>query len=445
MSDKINAPMVVSDSGKDSILNSEALDVAVVGGGPAGVSACLELSRQAGLKIALFESDTELGGIPRSCHIFFGMRDMWRLYTGPAYARKLASLIRKTSVQIHTDSTVLSIDADPEGNRHCLQVATSGGLRHYHCRFIILATGCCERSRGARLIPGTRPEGVYTTGALQKIVHQGGFKPGKKAVIIGSEIVSLSCALTLKKAGVSIKALVEENRDLSTYRLAAGSLSFAFGFHVYVGTSVARILGNRRVEGIELLDTTTGKTFQIDCDTVVFTGKFRPEESLIFNTEIKEDSAGPGPVVDTNFMTSVPNIFAAGNILHGAEMHDICALEGKSAAENILNAVKTGKAAASKYLALKAHYPVRYVVPQRIPLDIGVDNRNVQPKGKLNLQLACTMRNSVLEAWSGTELLWSRKYRRVIGNNRIVIPIEKLNWKLIDPEKGIDIKIASAA
>jgi NADPH-dependent 2,4-dienoyl-CoA reductase/sulfur reductase-like enzyme len=173
MSDKINAPMVVSDSGKDSILNSEALDVAVVGGGPAGVSACLELSRQAGLKVALFESDTELGGIPRSCHIFFGMRDMWRLYTGPAYARKLASLIRKTSVQIHTDSTVLSIDADPEGNRHCLQVATSGGLRHYHCRFIILATGCCERSRGARLIPGTRPEGVYTTGALQKIVHQG--------------------------------------------------------------------------------------------------------------------------------------------------------------------------------------------------------------------------------------------------------------------------------
>ena len=423
---------------------SESLDVAVVGGGPAGISACLELSRQAGLKVALFESDTDLGGIPRSCHYFFGMRDMRRLYTGPAYARKLASLIRKTSVEVHTESTVMSVNVDPEGNRHCLQVATPGGMRNYHCRFILFATGCCEKSRGARLTPGTRPEGVYTTGRLQKNLNLFGIKPGQSAVIIGSENVALSCALTLKKAGVSIKALVEENNYLNTYGLAARSLSFAFGFPVYLGTSVARIIGKHCVEGIELLDLSTGKTFQIDCDTIVFTGKFRPIESLIFNTEIQEDSASLGPVVDTNFMTTVPNIFAAGNILHGAEMHDICALEGKSAAASILNAAKTGKAAASEYVALKAHYPVRYVVPQRIPFSRGADNHNVQPKGNLHLQLDYTMKNSVLEAWSGTKLLWSRRYKRLIGNNRIVLPIEKLNWDLIDPEKGIDIKIASA-
>jgi NADPH-dependent 2,4-dienoyl-CoA reductase/sulfur reductase-like enzyme len=276
---------------------------------------------------------------------------------------------------------------------------------------------------------------------LQKIVKRFGFKAGKKAVIVGSEHVALSCVLTLRKAGVSIAALVEENRDLNTYRTAARLFSIAFGFPIHVGTSVARVFGRSRVEGIELLDIATGKKSLINCDTVIFTGKFRPEESLITGTEIMEDSASLGPVVDTNYMTTVPNIFAAGNILHGAEMHDVCALEGKSAAASILNAVKTGKAAASKYVTLKAHHPVRYVVPQRIPFIGGTDNRNVQPKGNLHLQLAHTMNNSNLEAWSGTKLLWSRRYNRLAGNNTIFLPIEKLNWNLVDPEKEIDIKI----
>ena len=419
--------------------NPEYLDVAVIGGGPAGISACLELSAHARLKIALFEGEQELGGMPRSCHIFFGLRDRRRLYTGPSYARTLRKLVRKTKTFIYAGSRVLNIFPGGLGETHELHVLCPEGPKSFRSRFILLATGCFESSRSERLLPGTRPSGIFTAGTLQQLVNLRRLKPGNRALILGSEHVALSSVLTLKAAGTPIAGLVERDVELHTYASLAGFMSRLFGFPIVKNAITHRIIGNRRVEGVELVNGDTGKTLQIDCDTVVMTGRFRPDSSLIDGTPIEKDPSTLGPSVDTNFMTSVPNIFAAGNVLRGADMHDLCALEGRLAARGILRSMRTVRPGALPLVSAQAESPIRYIVPQRI---------TPMPKRLLSkflpwpeIQLERTLLRPTLEAWSGNERIWLGSYRKLIGSTRIAIPIEKFRWDRVDPGLGVILRV----
>jgi thioredoxin reductase len=424
--------------------NLENLDVAVIGGGPAGISACLELSAKAGLKIALFEGEQELGGMPRSCHLFFGLRDRKRVSTGPFYARTLDKLARKTATFIHTGSRVLSILPGGPGEAHELHVLCPEGPKSFQSRFVLLATGCFESSRSARLLPGTRPSGIFTTGTLQQLVNLRRLKPGNRALILGSEHVALSSVLTLRAAGTTIAGLVERDAELHTYASVAAFMSRLIGFPIIKNAAPHRIIGNRRVEGVELLAGGMGKIIQIDCDTVVITGRFRPDSSLIDGTSIERDPSTFGPSVDTNFMTSVPNIFAAGNVLRGADMHDLCALEGKLAARNILKSLESGEAGVDPLISLRAEPPIRYVVPQRIaPARI---RKHLFCKffPWTAIQVVHTLKKPVIEARSGSEKIWEGGFWKLIAHNRYSVPVEKFDWNRVDSEQGIVLRVKSA-
>jgi len=420
---------------------STYVDVAVIGGGPAGISTSLGLSKEKKLSIALFESEAELGGMPRSCHIFFGLRDMKRIYTGPQYARKLNELIQETSVQIHKNATVLKVLPGKPGELHQLTVSSPEGLRKYNSRIVVLATGCYEKSREARRIPGGRPAGIFTTGSLQQIVNLQGLRPGKKAVVIGSEHVAFLSVITLRRAGVSVIGLVEEDQLLKTYPIAAKAISCFYRFPIYKGYEVGSILGKNRVEGVELVSTTRDGVLRLDCDTVVCTSNFRPDAALIYNTPIEQDPFTLGPSVDVDYMTTVPHIFAAGNILHGADMHDLCALEGEKAAQSILRILRSTKAEEQEFVYMSAESPIRYVVPQRILRSKIRQHRASWLSPGVAFQVASTVKRPTVEAWSGEERIWARSYSRLIARTRIPLPIEEFDWSRIGPGKSITLKM----
>jgi len=424
---------------------STQLDIAVIGGGPSGISACLEFSQRLGpaCRVALFESDAELGGMPRSCPLLFGLRDLKRIYTGARYAHELNRRICSTATEIHTQTTVLKIDAGADGRLHRLEAVSPAGLKNYACRYLLLATGACEASRGGRAVPGTRPAGIFTTGSLQAFINTFKSAPGKRAVIVGSEHVALSCAVTLRRSGVAIAAMVEEERILNTYPWAAKAISTACRFPVYSATTLEGISGEKRVEGVALFDRRSRKRFSVSCDTVILTGRFVPYAPLIDGTAVAMDPLTTGPGIDDRFMTSVPGVFAAGNVLRGAEMHDICALEGRRAARVIAGLLSAkAQPETGARIRLRADSPVRYVVPQAIGIEALKDSRRCcDVRSAVTLQLDRTVRHPVLEARLGEKLLWRRRFRRLYGRKRVVLPVHKFNSGLIGEDRSITLRL----
>jgi hypothetical protein len=273
---------------------------------------------------------------------------------------------------------------------------------------------------------------------MVNLQHQ---NPGHRAVILGSESIALSCMLTLKQAGLSIAGLVETREKLQTVAIFVHAMSLLKGFPIYRNTSVITILGQKRVKGIELFQRGGNGTFRLDCDTVILTGQFRPDSKLIDHTSIRRDPSTNGPVVDFNLMTSVPGIYAAGNVLRGAYMHDLCALEGKKAAQSILSRLKSGDPEQRRDAAICAESPVLYVVPQRIqPESIRAGPFTWRRPG-YSFQVEKTFLRPTLEAWSGNEKIWEKTFLKILGNYRIPLPVHQFDWDRVDRHSGVTLKL----
>jgi L-2-hydroxyglutarate oxidase LhgO len=311
-------------------------DVLIVGAGPAGLSAALGLKKLGVNNVLIVEREPEAGGIPRMCgHTGFGLGDLHRMLTGPSYARKYREMTEKAGIRIHTSTTITGWE-----DKYQVSFTSPDGPGSIAAKSILFATGVRERPRAARLIPGTRPQGMFTTGSLQRFVYEHHLPVGERAVIVGAEIVSLSAVLTLIHAQTRVLNLVTDLPRHQLYLpvflpakiLYADILARA---PILTNKRVTNILGRQRVEAIEITDLLSGKSEIIECDTVIFTGDWIPENELARRGAVETGNPSLGPQVDSLFRTSQYGIFAAGNVLRGVETADWAALEGRHAAQSI--------------------------------------------------------------------------------------------------------------
>ncbi|OBB11332.1 pyridine nucleotide-disulfide oxidoreductase [Mycolicibacterium setense] len=334
-------------------------DVAIIGAGPAGLTAAAELAHSSDLNVVVLERESEAGGIPRhSDHPGYGIRDMKTFIGGPAYARRLVREATAAGAEIRTSTMVTGWTGEK-----VLELTSPAGRERLDARAVILATGARERARPARMIPGDRPGGVYTTGQLQNTVHLQHRSVGTRAAIVGAELVSYSAVLTLKHAGCETVLMTSEYPSPESYAVfnIAGRTPL-MGVEIATTTRVTRIIGKGTVAGVEVENTRTGQRRIVACDTVVFTGDWIPDHELARLAGLDMDPHSLGPVVDTALRTSREGVFAIGNLLHPVDTADIAALDGRHVAAQVRRYLD-GAPAPDQAIRIEAAPPLRWVAP----------------------------------------------------------------------------------
>ena len=375
------------------------VDVVIVGGGPAGLSAARRL-RAAGVgSVLVLEREERAGGIPRHCfHPGYGLRDRRTMTTGPRYAVALASDALDAGAEIQT-ATMVTGWADPE--QPFLVSTSPRGVQEVRARAVLLATGVRERPRAARLVPGDRPGGVFTTGRLQQAVHLHHQPVGRRAVVVGAELVSYSAVMTLRDAGCEVVAMVTEQLRPETYRIAQSLARTALRVPLITSARVSRITGRPRVSEVELTRG-DGATRTIACDTVVFTADWIPDNELARAAGVALVEGSLAPMVDTTLATARPGVFAAGNLVHPAETADLCALGGRHAADAIVRRLSDGDPVGA-VVATEVDGPVAWVSPQVLRLD------RPPVRGKFVVRASEVVARATVEVRQGGRLLHQQR------------------------------------
>ena len=299
----------------------QQFDVAVIGGGPAGIAAALQ-ARKSGASVALFERNDQLGGILRQCiHSGFGLQYFKEELTGPEYAQRFIDQLENSGITIFLSSMVLGISAN-----HQVTAIQGDGLIQLQAKSLVLAMGCRERTRGEIRIPGARISGVYTAGQAQYYINIENQKPGKRFVILGSGDIGLIMARRLTLEGMEVEGVYE----LMPYANGLGrnikNCLDDFNIPLHLSTTVTRIIGKDRVEAVEVsnvdeaLTPIDGTQRIIPCDGLLLSIGLIPENELSRAAGVQIDNRTGGPLVDALLQTSLPGIFACGNVLH---VHDL--------------------------------------------------------------------------------------------------------------------------
>ncbi len=389
-------------------------DVAIVGSGPAGLSTAIQLKKLGVSDIVVLERSEEAGGNPRHCgHSPFGFREFKRIYLGPAYARKIVETARKLGVRIALNTSVTSL-----GENGLLTLSTPDGKAQLQAKNVVLTTGTREMPRAPRFVSGQRPLGVVTTGALQSMVYLSHKKPFQRPVIVGSELVAFSAIATCRHIGIKPVAMLENNPRVTAYS-ALQLLPRILGVDVLLNTQILDIEGKDRVTGVNIL-TSRGEKASLQCDGVIFTGKFIPEASLARMGHLGIDPRTQGPVVDQFGRCTDPAYFAAGNVLRPVETGGWCWREGETIAPFIKDSLSQKLPETDHQIPIEIHSDkIKYVMPQKLSLSDNLSQRD----GVKELQLRFNVSvNGVLRIKSGDSVLYMKKLK-ALPERRILIPV----------------------
>ncbi|MDQ8702770.1 FAD-dependent oxidoreductase [Streptomyces sp. LHD-70] len=341
------------------------VDVLIVGAGPAGLTAAEHLAAADCGTVEVLERERQAGGVPRHCH-HGGFGTPWT--SGPRFAAARSRAATEAGAVVRTSTTVTGI---PEART--VDVTGPHGLERITARALVLATGARERPRAARLVPGTRPAGILTTGELQQAVHLYGQYVGRRAVVVGAEPVAYAALDTLRRAGVTVVVQLTELDGPQVPPLRAADARLRHTVPLLTRTTLTEVLGRGRLTGVRLRHA-DGRTAQVPCDTLVFTGDFVPEAELARGAGLRLDRATRGPLVDTAFRTDDPGVFAVGNVLHAAEPAATAAAEGHTAAAAVRRLLAHEDRPHAFGPRLVAAPPLRWITPGRLPRDAPADD-----------------------------------------------------------------------
>lgn len=397
-------------------------ELVIIGGGPAGMSAAIAAYERGVRDILIIERDESLGGILRQCiHNGFGLHKFGEELTGPEYAWKYEKRVRELGIPVKLGTTVLDITED----KVITATSAEDGIFQLRARAVILAMGCRERSKGALNIAGSRPAGIYSAGTAQKYVNMKGYLPGKNIVILGSGDIGLIMARRMTLEGASVKMVCELMPYSSGLARNIEQCLNDFAIPLKLSHTVVEIHGKERVEGVTVAKVDENRRpieetrEYVPCDTLLLSVGLIPENELSKKIGVKLSPVTGGAEVDENRQTSIPGVFACGNVLHVHDLVDFVSEEaeiaGNAAAEYILGEIK-----AMKLIEIETDGKIRYTVPQRITRGDDVT---------VFFRVSDTARSVKVNVYSGSRLILSQKKARVAPGEMESI---KLSSKLLE-------------
>ncbi len=379
------------------------IDLAIIGGGPAGLAAAISAYDNGIKDILIFEREENLGGILNQCiHNGFGLTRFKESLTGPEYANRFIVGVKERNIKYVTETTVIELSSD----KVITAINSSEGVFQVKAKAIILAMGCRERSKGALNIAGSRPAGIFSAGTAQKYVNMKGYMPGKKVVILGSGDIGLIMARRMTLEGAEVKAVFELMPYSSGLKRNIAQCLDDFGIPLYLSHTITKIEGKDRVTGIVVNEVDENKRpikgteKHFDCDTVLFSVGLIPENELSKTAGVELSQRSKGAIVDETRETSVDGIFACGNVLQVHDLVDFVSEEAEIAGKSASNYILNGKSE-SETVNVKEGKNVLYVLPQKL-------NKNAE-NSKIFFRVTNTLKNVTIKVTSNGEVISSKK------------------------------------